>query len=298
MPPRSSAPSLPAVLRWLGTLLALGLLIWLLSSQGWDKILSAFRQIDGWRLFLALGLMLLSRVAVAGRWYVLLRGAGERISLGLTTRITFAGLFVSNFLPTTIGGDVIRLGGALRFGISRAVALTSLIVDRLVGMAGMAMAVPGLLFFVEPTPLGFMATMPWPPRDFFRRGLRRLRDVMSLWLQHPHTLLAALGLTWTHMLLTITIADVILTGMGHSVPFFLIGGIWSLVYFITLLPVSVNGMGTQELAISLLFTKLGGVSAESALVLALLMRVLPMLASLPGALFVPGMVAGEDGNGR
>jgi glycosyltransferase 2 family protein len=284
---------LPSLLRWLGTLLAIGLLIWLLSSQGWEKILSAFQQINAWRLALALGLMLLSRLAVAGRWYALLRGADEKISFGLATRITFAGLFASNFLPTTIGGDVVRLGGALRFGIDRAVGLTSLIVDRIVGMAGMAMALLGLVFFVQPAPVSLLATMPLPPKSFFRRGLRRLRDVSALWMRRPDTLLAALGLTWVHMLCTFAIADLVLVGMGQKVSFPLIGGMWSLVYFITLLPVSVNGMGTQELAISLLFTRLGGISTESALVLALLMRVLPMLASLPGALFVPGMLAGE-----
>jgi uncharacterized membrane protein YbhN (UPF0104 family) len=285
---------LPSILRWFGTLLAIGLLIWLFSSQGWDKILSAFRQIEVWQLVLALGLMLISRLAVSGRWYILLRGAGERISFGLTARITFAGLFASNFLPTTIGGDVVRLGGALRFGISRAVGLTSLIVDRLVGMTGMAMALPGLALITGSTPVSLMTTMPLLPNDSLRRGWRRLRDVSALWVKRPDILLAALGLTWVHMLATFAIADLVLVGMRQKAPFLLIGGMWSLVYFITLLPVSVNGMGTQELAISLLFTRLGGVSAESALVLALLMRVLPMLASLPGALFVPGMLAGEQ----
>jgi glycosyltransferase 2 family protein len=293
MPSRPPSASLSNILRWLGTLLAIILLIWLLSTQGWEKIFAAFRQIDLWRLVLALGLMLVSRLAVAGRWYALLRGTSERISYGLVTRITFAGLFASNFLPTTIGGDVIRLGGALRFGLDRAVALTSLIVDRLIGMAGMAMALPGLLLAVGSLPVSLLATAPLPPRKFLSQGLHRLRQVSALWVHRPASLLAALGMTWIHMLATFAIADLILTGMGQDISFILIGGLWSLVYFITLLPISVNGMGTQELAISLLFTRLGGVSAESALVLALLMRVLPMLASLPGALFVPGMLAGE-----
>jgi uncharacterized membrane protein YbhN (UPF0104 family) len=284
---------LPSILRWLGTLLAIGLLIWLLSSQGWEKIVAAFQQIAGWRLALALGLMLLSRLAVAARWYVLLRGVDEKISFGLTVRITFAGLFASNFLPTTIGGDVVRLGGALRFGINRAVGLTSLVVDRLVGMAGMAMALPGVLWVNAGVPASALASITLPFGDFVRRGLRRLWDVSALWIKRPTWLLTALALTWVHMLATFAVADLILVGMGQRISFVLIGGLWSLVYFITLLPVSVNGMGTQELAISLLFTRLGGVSVESALVLALLMRVLPMLASLPGALFVPGMIAGD-----
>jgi uncharacterized membrane protein YbhN (UPF0104 family) len=242
---------------------------------------------------LALGLMLISRLAVAARWYALLRGAKLQVSYSLVTRITFAGFFANNFLPSTIGGDVVRLGGALRFGMSRAVSLASLVVDRLVGMTGMAMALPGLGSALAGPQFPISLSLALPGWDFVRRGLRRLSDVLALWIKSPASLLAALACTWVHMLCTFGCVALSLAGMGQQISFALVAGIWSLVYFITLLPISVNGMGTQELAISLLFTRLGGVSAESALVTALLMRMLPMLASLPGALFVPGMIAGE-----
>ncbi|MFZ6026755.1 MAG: lysylphosphatidylglycerol synthase transmembrane domain-containing protein [Chloroflexota bacterium] len=291
---------LPSILRWLGTLLTLGLLIWLLGSQGWENIFAAFRQIAWWRLALALAATVLSRLAVATRWFALLRGARVKAPFGLVTRITFAGLFASNFLPTTIGGDVIRLGGAVRFGFSRAISLASLMVDRLVGMAGMAMALPGLLALVGKFPGSFffwplasVSSTAMPRWDALRSGVRRISDVLARWIKNPGSLLAALACTWVHMVCTFVAVDLILAGMGQSVSFWLIAGLWSLVYFVTLLPISVNGMGTQELAISLLFTRLGGVSAEGALVMALLMRVFPMLASLPGAVFVPGMIAGN-----
>ncbi|MBW6474542.1 MAG: hypothetical protein K0B14_15555 [Anaerolineaceae bacterium] len=45
-------------------------------------------------------------------------------------------------MPTTIGGDVVRLAGAMRLGIGGSLAAASLMVDRLIGMAGMAMAAP------------------------------------------------------------------------------------------------------------------------------------------------------------
>jgi len=281
------------LLRWFGTLLALGLLIWLLSSQGWENILTAFRQIDLWRFILALVLTLISRLAVTGRWFALLRGAQVKASFGLVARITFAGLFANNFLPSTIGGDVVRLGGALRMGLNRGVSLASLIVDRLVGMVGMAMALPGLLIVLPAVQMSTSVAVVAGGKDLLQRGWHRLREVLSLWIRNPGSLVGALGFTWIHMLCTFGSVWLILTGMGQQISSVAVGGLWSLVYFITLLPVSVNGMGTQELAISLLYTRLGGVSVESALVLALLMRVLPMLASLPGAFFVPQMIAGE-----
>ena len=66
--------------------------------------------------------------------------AGTGITLRQSTHLTFAMLFASNFLPTTIGGDVVRLAGALRLGFDQAISVASLVVDRLVGMTGMAMA--------------------------------------------------------------------------------------------------------------------------------------------------------------
>jgi uncharacterized membrane protein YbhN (UPF0104 family) len=286
--------------RLFGTILAVGLLIYLLAQQGWGDIATAFRQISWWRLALALGLTLISRFAVAARWHALLRGTGVTISYGQTARITFAGFFGNNFLPTTIGGDVIRLGGALRLGFDRAISLASLVVDRLVGMAGMAMALP----FVIPAFFGktLRVSETLSVCSFLSFGkslwdrilhlLHRLLEALSLWLKKPRSLLLALAFTWIHMACTFGSVWLILGGMGQNISFGLIGGLWSMGYFITLLPVSINGMGIQELSITGLYTHFGGVSTESGLILALLMRVLPMFASLPGALFVPEMLTG------
>ena len=46
------------------------------------------------------------------------------------------------FLPTTIGGDVVRLAGAMQMGYDRAVSLASLVADRLIGALAMIFTVP------------------------------------------------------------------------------------------------------------------------------------------------------------
>jgi uncharacterized membrane protein YbhN (UPF0104 family) len=292
-------------LRWLGTLLAVALLIWLVTKEGWGDILMAFQQAALWRLGLIMLLTLISRLAVAGRWHALLRGAGIQTTYLQTARITFAGLFASNFLPTTIGGDVVRLGGAIRMGYDRAIVLASLVVDRLVGMTGMALAAPFALLGTPASAFfqGMVRVLPglllagaWhnhPLIQKLRAALRRLFDVLAQWFRHPVSLFLALIFTFIHMLCTFSSVALFLAGMDQVVSFGLIGGLWSIAYFITLLPISVNGMGTQELAITFLYTRYAGISTDSALALALLMRVMPMLASLPGVLFVPEIIAGN-----
>ncbi|GAH45207.1 unnamed protein product, partial [marine sediment metagenome] len=102
------APNRSMLIRVIGTLIALSLLLYLLSQQGWEQIRDALQQISLWRIALAFGLITVSRFAVAARWHVLLRSSGLSIPYRSTLKITYAGLFASNFLPTTIGGDVVR----------------------------------------------------------------------------------------------------------------------------------------------------------------------------------------------
>jgi len=273
-----------------------GLLIYLLSRQGWSEISSAAGQIVWWRFVLALILVIISRFAVAGRWHVLMHSAGTGITPNQSVRLTFAMLFSSNFLPTTIGGDVVRLAGAIHLGFDQAISLASLVVDRLVGMTGMAIAlpfaIPAYINYVTSTPSTSIA-IPWlnPLINKIRRFLHELVQALKVWLNKPYSLLGALGFTWVHMLCTFSMVWLLLGGMGERISFWLVMGLWSATYFVTLLPISINGMGVQELAMTFFYVAIGGISQSSGLTLALLMRLLQMIASLPGALFIPDIMA-------
>jgi len=242
---------------------------------------------------------MISRFAVAGRWHVLMHSAGTGITPRQSIRLTFAMLFSSNFLPTTIGGDVVRLAGAIRLGFDQAISLASLVVDRLVGMAGMAMAlpfgIPAYLQHASSSPTTSLAVIPWvnPIISKIQRFLQGLLQALQVWLKQPRSLLVALGFTWVHMLCTFSIVWLLLGGMSEHISFWLIMGLWSATYFVTLLPISINGMGVQELAMTFFYVALGGISRSSGLTLALMMRLLQMAASLPGAMFIPDIVAGR-----
>jgi len=128
------------LLRFLGTLLATALIVLLIQQEGWHEITEALRQLSLSSFFLSLASLLVSRIFVIARWHILLRSGGVRIPFSRTSELTLTGLFASNFLPTTIGGDVVRLAGAMQMGFDRAVCLASIAADRLICMAGMALA--------------------------------------------------------------------------------------------------------------------------------------------------------------
>ena len=134
------------VFKILGSLVALGSLFFLLKQQSWDDIFDAVQQISWQRFLLVLGLLFFSRFFVIGRWYILLHSSGIKMGFGQATTITFTGLFASNFLPSTVGGDLVRIGGTIQLGYDRAISTASVLVDRLIGMVGMTMLAPvGLL---------------------------------------------------------------------------------------------------------------------------------------------------------
>ncbi len=296
-------------LRWVGTLLSVGVLIYLLASQGWREIGQALAKLSLWRVSLALLLMFGSRLAVTLRWHVLLRSAGVCIPFSRSLRLTFSGLFASNVLPTTIGGDVFRLAGAVQTKLDAATITASLIADRLIGMAGMAMALPfGVPAWLELrqewfswqrlTFAGLALGVTSPFNRIFERMVCFLRETLQtlgIWRKRRRALIISLGWTWVHMLCLFGSLALLFEGLGEPLALWKIGGLWSLVYFVTLIPISINGYGLQEISLTVIFSTAGGISQAAGLTVALLIRLLTMLASLPGAFFVPSILSGEEG---
>jgi uncharacterized membrane protein YbhN (UPF0104 family) len=292
------------LLQIVGTPLAIGLFILLFHQQGWAEIAKGLRQISLWELVASLALMVLSRLCTVGRWYILLRSAKINIRPLRAISLTFTSLFASNFLPTTIGGDVLRLAGILRLGYDRAVCLASVAADRLIGMAGMVFALP----FGIP-PLWQLINNPVSQISMFLSAdgfpalwkkawnlIKRTFQVFVFWLNRPIVLLGALAFSWANMLFMFFSTLVLVRALGEQTSFWLVAGIWSISYFITLVPISIAGYGVQELSLSYLFSNIGGTTLVNSLLLALLIRLVLLLASLPGVAFLPTALADMDEN--
>lgn len=284
------------ILRGLGTLLAIALIFILVKEEGWDQVRDAFRELSMTRFLAGLGLMLISRLLVATRWYVLLRSGRVDISYSRASMLTFTGLFATNFLPTTIGGDVVRLAGAMQMGYDRAVCLASIAADRLIGMLGMMFVLPfglpAILSQVSQPGLQAGAFMNFAGRSM--NFARRTLQTFSIWLKQPAALLASLGCSFGHMLCTFGALYILIEGLGSHVSFWLIGGLWGVAYFVTLIPISINGFGVQELSLTYLFSTAGGLNATTSLAVAVMIRILFMISSLPGAASLPSILAAMD----
>ncbi len=281
------------ILRVFGTALAILLIVLLIEREGWSEITSSLKEISLPVFAMALLSLLVSRLFVILRWHVLLRSGGVNIPFSRTAQLTLTGLFASNYLPTTIGGDVVRLGGAMRLGYDRAVCLASIAADRVIGMAGMFCAVPfGLIpawNILGATTIQLSAMPPLVAKitDFIRRTLHSF----SIWLKQPAALVSSLVYTWGNMIFIFASLYILIEGLGEHVSYTLVAGIWSLAYFVTLIPISINGYGVQELSLTFLFSRVAGLTPAHSLAVAVLIRIIFLLASLPGAAFLPSVLA-------
>ena len=280
------------LLRLFGALVATVLVFLLIQQEGWSEIIGALKQISLVSFLLALASLLISRIFVIARWHILLQSGGVKIPFTRSAELTLMGLFANNFLPTTVGGDVVRLAGIMQMGFDRAISLASIAADRLIGMAGMLFTLP---FGLVPTwaSLGQAAAHSSALIASLQRPIgfvRRTLQTFSIWFHQPKALLSSLLCTWGNMLFIFGAVYFLIDGLGSHVDFWLIAGLWSLSYFITLIPISINGYGVQELSLTYLFLHVGGLSAATSLSMAVLIRIVFMFASLPGALFLPSIL--------
>ena len=275
-------------IRLAGTLLSLFLLLWLLMRQDWSAIFGAMKTLTLGTLLASIGLLLLRHSMNTLRWLILVRAQKIQLSLLRAFQLVFSGLFLSNFLPSMVGGDVVRIAGIVQQSEDRVAAAASVIVDRLVGVVGMIFVLPFSLPLVASIlkssvfGISFLGIAPQKLKDALNKGINRFSAALRLWLRQPSSLFFALSASWIGVFSYLVGVWILARGLGMDVSLGDVAGVTALTYFLTIVPVSINGYGLRELAIVGLYTQAGS-TAEQASALALITRAFFLLVSLPGA---------------
>lgn len=90
-----------------------------------------------WYFAAALALYLAGQLLSAYRWASLSGLGGHPVNYARVWPVYFSGMFFNTCLPTSIGGDVVRVVGLSRQTGSKSAALASVFMDRNVGLAGL-----------------------------------------------------------------------------------------------------------------------------------------------------------------
>jgi len=108
--------------------------IWAWRGQRWSSLAAIFIQMNLGVFALTLSIFVISQVMMASRWWLLLRSQSVFIGFGAVVRLLFLGLFYNNFLPSSVGGDLLRAWYVTKHTDKRFQAALSVFVDRVIGL--------------------------------------------------------------------------------------------------------------------------------------------------------------------
>ena len=283
------------LLRWVGTFLALGLFGFLFYQQDWKVIWMNFQSISLITFFFVWILFFLRIMINSFRWFILLDIAFIKISFLECVKIFLLGMFVSNFLPSTIGGDGIRVLALIKYKNKYSTALSTVLVDRIVNVVAMILLLPvPLIVFsdsisIRNSRIVLSVLLFSSTGDFIKRWLKKINNFLvdnKFWFSHPRKLLLSLLSSFSAQLIYFWGLWLIAVELGLDIRYIQVMAISVVAYIITLIPISINGYGVREVTITTLYSFLG-FPIEAAISLAIITRLTYMLTTLPGGIWLP-----------
>ena len=249
------------------------------------------------------------------RWHLLLDAQEIDVPAPRLLGSFLVALFFNNFLPSNIGGDVIRIRDTARHAGSKTLATIVVLTDRVIGLIGLVLvAALGATMAAGaaghgPAPIWptwlwagfFIATALSAPVLMSPAGVGRLLQPLTVfhpeWVggriehvtaalarfrERPSTLASCFGGAVFVQAATVTFYLAVAYALRIHVTAWDLAVIVPLSFIVQMLPVSVNGFGVREATFSFYFTRIG-LPIESALLVSLVGTALVMLFSLTGA---------------
>ena len=109
---------------------------WLSQGQRWTNLTAIFRRMNLWIFAAATVIYAVGNLIASFRWWLLLRTQSIFIGLWAAVRLFFLGWFYNNFMPSSVGGDLVRAWYVTKHTDKKFEAALSVFVDRGIGMLG------------------------------------------------------------------------------------------------------------------------------------------------------------------
>jgi uncharacterized protein (TIRG00374 family) len=273
-------------------IISLSLMAYLLYKNDWKYIIIKITSIEtSLFLYALLLIVIIVPLLVSLRWKILVQSE-KSISFTDIIKLSYTGLFFSLILPGSVGGDAIK--GALFYKKTRnsAIATSSIILDRIIGLIGLTIlsAIASAVYYKMTEDMSFslesggfliilvlflvffslsyiqkkfLSLLSWLKLEKLRDFTEKNFDYLS-WLKgHPKILLSTLGISFAAQSIGIYACFLIGISLGIHVSigyYFLFVPIISL---ISSLPISISGIGVRESSFVYFFLKIGILQADS-----------------------------------
>jgi hypothetical protein len=291
---------------------SLVLLAYLLSTTDLGALLRRVRGGDPLLLAAAAGLYGIILAISTWRWRLLLRAQGYEAPLGPLSASYLVATFFNNFLPSNIGGDVIRVRDASRYTGSTTTSVAVVAIDRIVGLGalyvlalvayasggaavrrlagatpvvvglGVLFAVLAYVFFRPGTARRLMAASGLASFEWARARFDVVQAAVHVYRERVWAVWAAFGGSVALQALVVCYYFTIAHSLSIPLPAascFLMVPLCTLVQTI---PISFNGWGIRE-SLYIVYFRQVGLPSDSALAFSLVGAGLIVLLSLSGA---------------
>lgn len=297
----------------LKVVISLGLLSYLVYISNPEKIIKVLGNIykENGLIYLSLSMFfgLISVLLMSLRWKIILNSYGIRLHVKRLAGFYFIGLFFNNFLPTSIGGDIIRIYKVIGDSQDRTAAFASVILERILGIAATLFLAITSLYYVSQIfndsrilysslilfvviVLFFIIILREKPVEllikvFDKITLLHLGEKIVKLLEAIYTLREKKSVfIWVFMLSLLS--QVAIVFMNYTLAQSLdikieLGYLFLVVPFtiiLTMLP-SINGVGVRDGGYIFLLSKIG-IPAAAAISLSFMNVIIPLLLSLYG----------------
>ncbi len=274
------------------------LLIGLLLKTDSTEIAHAFLEISPATWLITFILYLCSQFLSSFRWYLIAHAVGFKGKWNTYLGYYFVGMYFNLFMPSSIGGDVLKVLFLSREYKQKLKAAYTVLADRVFGLAAMFLlgslaviiapdAIPmrlkliliGTTFLVYISPfaligLNNLIRKRWPE-------ISQRVDITLQLLKNKQTVVFVLLISLLLQFIGMNILVILAKDMGLSPPPSFYYAIFPLVTLMTFLPISLNGIGIRETGFAY-FLSLKDIPMEKALILSLSFFAIQVAAALVG----------------
>lgn len=294
-----------------------GLIAFLVTQMDLAAVRGALAAVTPFSVIACIGLLFAQMFLLTLRWTILMRAAGADIGYWAALRILFAAMFFTQALPSSIGGDAVRIYMVHRRGLPLGQASSTVLLDRAAGLTSLIvmMALFGHIVFARlPGDSG-----PWlqllPVAALLAIGagfwlLPRIARLLAVYrwgarLANPLGLIGQLARD-TRLAVPVfaisfsvhastALAVWILAGdLAPGITYFTVLAFLPPAILLMVLPITIAGWGVREGVLVTLFTLTGYGGAEG-LIVSLLWGVTTLLAVVPAGLV--WLVTRDQGEG-
>jgi uncharacterized protein (TIRG00374 family) len=298
------------------TVVSVSLIGFLLSNLGKENLLGFPSYLNNASyIFLALAILTFIAAIVLGavRWRKLLEAQDIKVKFYQTLKLTFIGVFFSNFLPGLVGGDIVKLFYAAKNTRKTAETLASILLDRILGVSALLVIAVFALPFSFSIPeiqrislfvfilfaiflVGVFLFFNLKSFSILKRiynirvfdlgnKIKTFKNSVVVYRDKKNILAYTFFIAIVIQFLIVAVCYFVGLFFNLHVPFHYFLLFIPIIQLITFLPITIGGIGTREWSFVLLFTTASGLIPKiDAFALSIGFYLTTLITSLPGGI--------------